>query len=62
LKDVREYISGGWYKYTVGKEKNIKSAYELKTSVREKGYKSAFVVAFKGRERVSLQEAIKLME
>jgi len=62
LKDVREYSSGGWYKYTVGKENSIKSAYLLQAAVRDKGYKSAFVVAFKGRERVSLQEAIKLLE
>ena len=62
LNEVMEYSSGGWYKYTVGKENSIKSAYLLQASVREKGYKSAFVVAFKGGERVSLQEAIQLLE
>ena len=56
---MREYIAGGWYKYTVGDEPNLEAAYKLQAVVREKGYKSAFVVAFQNERRISLAEAIK---
>ena len=62
IKNVKEYISGGWYKYTTGEERDLKSAYLLQADIREKGFKSAFVVAFNNDERITLQEAIKLME
>ena len=62
IKEIREYVSGGWYKYTVGSEKGIAGAYKLQEKVRQQGFKSAFVVAFKDNERISLQEAIKLLD
>ncbi|PCH65048.1 MAG: cell wall hydrolase [Bacteroidetes bacterium] len=62
IKDVKEYISGGWYKYTAGEERDLKSAYLLQADIREKGFKSAFVVAFNNDKRITLQKAIKLLE
>jgi len=62
IKDVKEYISGGWYKYTAGEERDLKSVYSLQEDIREKGFKSAFVVAFNNDKRISLQKAIKLLE
>ncbi len=62
IKGVEEYISGGWYKYTAGEERDLKSVYSLQKNIREKGFKSAFVVAFNNDKRISLQKAIKLLE
>ena len=62
IKDVKEYISGGWYKYTAGEERDLKSVYSLQEDIRKKGFKSAFVVAFNNDKRISLQKAIKLLE
>jgi N-acetylmuramoyl-L-alanine amidase len=62
LGTMREYITGGWYKYTVGDEPNLEAAYKLQADVREKGYQSAFVVAFQDERRIPLSEAIKKMQ
>lgn len=62
IKNVKEYISGGWYKYTSGEERDLKSVYSLQEDIREKGFKSAFVVAFNNDKRITLQKAIKLLE
>ena len=62
LGTMREYIAGGWYKYTVGDEPSLESAYKLQADVRKKGYQSAFVVAFQDERRIPLSEAIKKMQ
>lgn len=62
LKNVQEYISNGMYKYTVGNEETLEEAQEIQKSVREKGYGGAFLVAFKGDQRISLQEAMELAQ
>ena len=61
LKDVWEYKDGGLYKYTVGNEKDIKSASVLQSEFRSKGFVGAFVVAFKNGKRIPLREARKLL-
>jgi len=62
LGQMREYITGGYYKYTVGDEPTLEAAYKLQAEVREKGYKSAFVVAFQNERRIPLAEAIKKLQ
>lgn len=62
LGQMREYITGGWYRYTVGDEANLEAAYQLQSEVRERGYKSAFVVAFQNERRIPLAEAIKKLQ
>lgn len=62
LKGVQEYISNGMYKYTVGNTSTLAEAQELQLQVREKGYGGAFLVAFKGDQRISLQEAMDLAQ
>lgn len=63
ISNVDEYISNGYYKYTVGSENSYESAKELLADVKEQGYAGAFIVAFKGEERImDLQEAITLSE
>ena len=62
LKNVWEYKDGGFYKYTVGNKKDLKSASELQSELRRKGFTGAFVVTFKNGERISMKEALKLLE
>jgi len=62
LKNVQEYMSNGMYKYTVGNEETLEEAQEVQKAVREKGYGGAFLVAFKGDQRISLQEAMELAQ
>jgi hypothetical protein len=61
LKNVWEYIDGGLYKYTVGNEKDLKSASVLQSKLRKKGFVGAFVVAFKNGKRIPVREAQKLL-
>lgn len=63
ITGVDEYISNGFYKYTVGSEKTYEDAKDLLADVKETGFNGAFIVAFKGEERImDLQEAISLSQ
>lgn len=53
------YRADGLYKYTVGLFDEIDSANQLKSAMRQRGFKHAFVVAFRAGERIPLQEAVK---
>ena len=48
------YQNKGLYKYTVGAFKNADEANKLKKEMRQQGFEHAFVVTFKGGERVIL--------
>jgi len=61
LKNVWEYEDGGLYKYTVGNEKDFKSASVLQSELRRMGFVGAFVVAFKNGKRITIREARKLL-
>ena len=61
LKNVWEYEDGGFYKYTVGNEKKLKSASVLQLELRRKGFAGAFVIAFKNGNRIPVREARKLL-
>ena len=61
LKNVWEYKDNGLYKYAVGNQKDLKSASELQTEVRRKGFSAAFVVAFKNGKRITVRDARKLL-
>lgn len=55
---VEEYFQHKLYKYTVGNYvMDIDAALQLRKEMIAKGYKSAFVVAFKNGKRVSITEA-----
>ena len=58
LKNVDEYISNGFYKYTIGQEKDYSAAKRLQDKAEAIGYDGAFVLAFENGERISLQEAL----
>jgi N-acetylmuramoyl-L-alanine amidase len=60
---VSEYQQDNLYKYTAGNFKNdFKSANDYKNELRKQGFQHAFVVAFQGEERISLEKALKLAE
>ena len=61
LKNVWVYEDGGLYKYTVGNEKDLKSASILQSELRRKGFVGAFVVAFKNGKRIPIKDARKLL-
>ena len=61
LKNAWEYKDGGLYKYTVGNQKDLKSAYALQSEFRSKGFGEAFVVSFKDGERTPMREALRLL-
>jgi hypothetical protein len=61
LKNVWEYKESGLYKYAVGNQKDLKSASELQSEFRRKGFSGAFVVAFKSGKRIPVREALRLL-
>ena len=62
LKDVKVYTLNSLYRYTTGDFKTLEEAVEWQSQVQSKGFKDAFVVAFCNEERISPQEAIKLIK
>ncbi|MCX6251873.1 MAG: N-acetylmuramoyl-L-alanine amidase [Bacteroidetes bacterium] len=60
VPDVRIYHHQGMFKYTSGNEKSLENAVKLSDSLKHKGFRDAFVVAFKDEARITIQEAKKL--
>lgn len=62
LGDVFVYKHSGLNKYCVGKEKSLQKAVDLKNKLRKKKFKDAFVVAFQGEKRISIERAKQLLK
>jgi N-acetylmuramoyl-L-alanine amidase len=58
--DVIEYISGGLYKYAIGRSDTFTQAVEMQKKLRDEGFESAFVVAFLNGERIDVNKAKEL--
>ncbi|MBR2881022.1 MAG: hypothetical protein IKB96_01490 [Prevotella sp.] len=58
LANVGSYQENGLYKYTYGSSENYNEIYRLRKEVAKK-FPQAFIVAFKGTEKVNVNEAIK---
>jgi len=60
---VYEYFQDNLYKYYNGVfVKDLEGAKKHKITMQEKGFSSAFVIAFSNGERISIEKAIKLAE
>ena len=62
LDGVEEYYHSGLYKYTYGKTTSLPEARRIQSQMRGKGFKGAFTVAFKAGERISISDALDLLE
>jgi len=62
LKGIERVKVGKYYKYYLGKTSDYNSIKKLKEKAIKKGYKSAFIVAFRGKERISVSELLKSSE
>jgi N-acetylmuramoyl-L-alanine amidase len=53
-------VEGGMKKIIVGKFPSYESANQLRTMIHQEGtYSSTFIVAYRGKERISIEEAMK---
>lgn len=60
LKDVAvTTIDGKWYNYTFGNASTYHEAKENLKIVQSKGYKEAYIIAFKNGKKISVKEALK---
>lgn len=59
LSPIWEYKTDDTYRYTYGEAYSMSEATYLQKTARDKGYKDAFVVAFKNGQRISVNEALK---
>ncbi|KJJ38177.1 N-acetylmuramoyl-L-alanine amidase family protein [Aequorivita vladivostokensis] len=59
LKDVSREKESGLFKYYYGDTSDYKKIQVMKTFVQQKGYPSAYIVAFKKGKKVNLPEVLK---
>lgn len=60
LKGVERISYGKLYRYYYGNTSNYSEAKRSLKVAKTKGYKSAFIVAYKNGEKISVKEAIKM--
>jgi N-acetylmuramoyl-L-alanine amidase len=62
LKNVERIKVGSYYKYYYGKTTNYKNIQLVLKKAKKKGYRSAFVVAFRKGGKISVKEALKQLK
>ncbi|MFN3916249.1 MAG: N-acetylmuramoyl-L-alanine amidase [Flavobacteriales bacterium] len=60
VRGVQYYLDGGLYKYTVGRFAKFADAKSLQKEMIDRGFDSAFVVAFQEGKRIDLKKALDL--
>ncbi|QNM86867.1 N-acetylmuramoyl-L-alanine amidase [Polaribacter pectinis] len=60
LQDVERVQVSSFYKYYYGNTSNYKEVKKSLEEVKRKGYKTAFIVAFKNGEKISVSDAVKM--
>jgi N-acetylmuramoyl-L-alanine amidase len=60
LSDVWMYTHAGSFKYTAGRFSTMDQALRYRKEIIARGYKDAFVVAFRGKLRITNEEAARL--
>jgi N-acetylmuramoyl-L-alanine amidase len=59
LTDISVASEGKFFKYMYGETSNYNDAKRLLEEAKSKGYDSAYLIAFKNGEKISIQDAIK---
>ena len=60
LREVERVKVRGYYKYYYGNSSNLERTKESLKIAKKKGYRSAFIVAFKNGEKISIKQAQKI--
>ena len=60
LPDVKMYFHQGMFKYTTGEGNSVEEMAKFLEIAKNKGFRDAFIVAFKGEERITIAEAKRL--
>lgn len=61
ILEQRCYFENNLWKYTSGNEDNLQSAKEIQSQIKTR-YPDAFIIAFKGEEKIPVSEAVKLLK
>ena len=62
LKNVVRDKEGGFYKYYFGDSKSYKLIQKEQRKARKAGFKSAFIVSFRGNQKIKLSEALDALK
>jgi len=60
LKNVEMFREGGMYKYTLGNDTDLKKIQQLRQELNDK-FPDSFIIAFLGNQKISITEALKLI-
>lgn len=61
LKNIEMFREAGMYKYTVGNDADLKKIQQLKRELNDK-FPDSFIIAFLGDQKISVNEALKLIK
>ena len=62
LKNVKRNKEGAFYKYYFGNSNSYKIIQKEQRKARRAGFKSAFIVSFKGNQKIKLSEALDALK
>ena len=62
LKNISREKEGGYYKYYFGNTESYKKIQKEQRRAKRAGFKSAFIVSFKGNEKIKLSKALDALK